>query len=67
MHVGIQKQFRRQMSLVSHLFVYVLHLELCILHFHVLRHSSHICSQVLCNPQFCVCAHCWSVKRIKDL
>jgi len=66
-HVSTQKRFRRQMSLVSHLFVYVLHLELCILHFHALRHSSHICSQVLCIPRLCVYAHCWSVKRIKDV
>jgi hypothetical protein len=55
------------LSLVSCLFVYVLHLELCILHFCVFRHSSHIHSQVLCIPRLCVCAHYWSVKRIKDV
>ncbi len=55
------------LHLVSHLFVYVLHLKLCILHFHVFCHLSHIYSQVLCIPCLCVCAHCWNVKRIKDV
>ncbi len=67
MCISIQKQFRKQVSLVSCLFVYVLHLKLCILHFRVLCHSSNIHSQVLCIPCLCVYAHCWSAKRIRDV
>jgi hypothetical protein len=66
-HIDIRKWFRKQLSLVSYLFVYVLHLKLCILHFCVLQHSSHIHSQVLCIPHLCICVHCWSVKRIRDV
>jgi hypothetical protein len=67
MQIGIWKRFRKQVSLVSSLFVYVLHLELCILHFRVLHHSSNIHSQVLCIPCLCDYAHCWSAKRIRDV
>jgi len=65
--IDIRKWFRKKLSLVFYLFVYVLHLELCILHFYVLRHLSHIHSQVLCIPCLCIYAHCWGVKRIRDV
>lgn len=65
--IDIRKWFRKKLSLVFYLFVYVLHLELCILHFYVFHHLSHIHSQVLCIPCLCIYAHCWGVKRIRDV
>jgi hypothetical protein len=63
--INIWTWFRRQLSLISYLFVYVLHLELRILHFCAFHHSSHIHSQVLCIPRLCICVHCWNVKKIR--